>query len=141
MLEEEIEAIFAGQDVDGDVDIDGVLTAFNRLNSKATKEDLPVLLAAIQSPRSNFWTRELLSEPICRLGGSEHLEVLFEAAQLGLDEGHDNDGFNSNLTEIADMEPQKCRVKLEELLAKEDFRYREAAEWLLEFCATEDEIA
>ena len=78
--------------------------------------------------------RELLSGPICHLGGSEHLEVLFEAAQLGLDEGHDNDGFHFNLTEIADMGPEKCRAKLEELLAKEGFGNRGAAEWLLGFC-------
>jgi hypothetical protein len=62
MIAKEIEAIFAGQDVgDGDVDVDGVLTAFDRLKSIATNADLPSLVAAIQSPRNNFWTRELFA--------------------------------------------------------------------------------
>jgi hypothetical protein len=137
MIEKEIEAIFAGQDVgDGEVDIDGVLEANGRLMSIATKADLPTLVAAIQSPRNNFWTRELFSEPICHLGGSDYLEILFEAAQLGRDEGHDNDGFDHHLTEIAYVEPEKCRAKLNELLARPDFEHREAATWLLEFCKT-----
>ena len=72
MIEKEIEAIFAGQDVeDGEVDIDGVLEAHGRLMSIATEADLPRLVAAIQSRRNNFWTRELVSEPICQLGGSD----------------------------------------------------------------------
>jgi len=132
MIANEIEAIFAGQDVgDG---FDEVMAAFDRLKAVATKTDLPSLVAAIQSPRNNFWTRELFSEPISRLGGSDYLEILFEADQLGLDEGHDNDSLHSDLTEIAYAEPAKCRTKLEELLARSDFKYHEAATWLLEFC-------
>lgn len=135
MITKEIEAIFAGQDIgDGEVDVDGVLEAFERLMSIATEADLPTLLAAIQSPENNFWTRELFAEPICELGGSEYLEPLFEAAQLGMDEGHDNDHFNACLIGIAEAEPKKCRMKLEELLARADFKHREAATWLFEFC-------
>lgn len=135
MVAREIEAIFAGQDVGGgEVDIDGVLEALQRLMAVATEADLPELVAAIQSPRNNFWTRELFAEPISQLGGTDCLEVLFEADQLGLEEGHDNDGLHSSLTEIAHSEPEKCRAKLEELLARPEFKYREAASWLLEFC-------
>jgi hypothetical protein len=71
------------------------------------------------------------------LGGSDYLEPLFDAAQLGLDEGHDNDGFNAHLIEVAHAEPEKCRAKLDGLLAQADFKHREAARWLLEFCKTE----
>jgi hypothetical protein len=135
MIAKEIGALFAGQDVgDGEVDIDGVLKAVERINSTATTADLPELLAAIQSPQNNFWTRELLAEPICRLGGSDNLEPLLAAAQLSVNEGHDNDGFNFHLTEIAHAEPEKCRSRLLELLSRPDFKYRQAAEWLLEFC-------
>lgn len=136
MIAKEIEAIFAGQNVGGDVDVDGVLEAFERLSSIATEADLPTLVTAIQSPRNNFWTRELFAEPICRLGGSDYLEALFEAAQLGLDEGHDNDSFNTSLSEIAYVEPEKCRTRLEELLARPHFKHRETATLLLEFCET-----
>jgi hypothetical protein len=138
MIEKEIEAMFAGQDIgDGDVDSDGVLKAYKRLQSIATKADLPKLVAAIQSPRNNFWTRELFSEPICRLGGADYLETLLEAAQLGFDEGHDNDGFQTHLADIAYTEPKKCRAKLEELLARDELKYHELARWLLEFCETD----
>ena len=138
MIEQEIEAIFAGQDIGGHVDIDGVLQAFERLRSIATEADLPTLVAAIQSQRNNFWTRELFAEPICQLGGVDYLEPLLEAAQLNLDDGHDNDSFDMFLTELAYAEPEKCRIKLEALLVRADFRYREAARWLLEFCETDE---
>ena len=72
MIQKEIEAIFAGQNIGGDVDIDGVLKASERLNSIATEADLPTLIAAIQSPKNNFWTRELFAEPICHLGGADY---------------------------------------------------------------------
>jgi len=137
-IDNEIEAIFAGQDVDGDVDIDGVIAAFERLRSLSTKADLPILVAAIQSPRNNFWTRELLSEPICHLGGSDYLESLFEAAQLNLDERHDNDGFHSHLLDIAHAEPKKCRSKLNELLAQKDYPHQDYAKWLLSFCECDE---
>lgn len=53
MIEKEIEAILAWQDVgdDGDIDVDGVMKAFERLTSIATEADLPALVAAIQSPK------------------------------------------------------------------------------------------
>jgi hypothetical protein len=87
------------------------------LKSIPTEADLPALVAAIQSLKNDFWTRELFAGPICHLGGADYLEPLLEAAQLGLDEGHDNDGFDVLLTELAETEPEKCRVQLEELLA------------------------
>lgn len=139
MITKEIEAIFAGQDIgDGNVDVNGVLATFDRLMDKVTKVDLPQLVVAIQSPRNNFWTRELFAAPICQLGGSDYLEILFEAEQLSSDEGYDNDGFNTYLIEIASAEPEKCRAKLEELLARTDFKHDEAARWLLEFCTTDN---
>jgi hypothetical protein len=135
MITEELKAIFAGQDVEGDVD--GVIAAYDRLVERATVDDIPELIAAIQSSENNFWTRELLSGPICHLDGPNHLEILFDAAQLGLDEGHDNDHFHFNLSEMAELESDKCRKKLKELLAQNNFRHREAAEWLLEYCETD----
>ena len=126
--------MFAGLNADGDVDIDGVLAAFGRLKEKATADCVADLVAAMQSPRSDFWIRELLSEPLCELGGPDCLEALLDAAQLGLEEGHDNDGFHFHLTEMAEAEPVKCRAKLEELMGNDNFRHRERATWLLEFC-------
>ena len=102
MIQKEIEAILAWQDIgdDDDIDVDGVLKAFERLKSIAIEADLPALVVAIQSPKNNFWTRELFADPICYLGGVDYLEPLLEAAQLGLDEGHDNDGFDALLRDL-----------------------------------------
>ena len=137
-IEEEIEAMFAGQDIgDGDVDVDGVIVVFERLKALATKADLATLIAAIQSPRNNFWTRELFSEPICRLGGSDYLEPLFEAAQLSFDEGHDNDGFQTHLIDIAKAEPMRTRLKLKDLVNRKEYAHKDLANWLLEFCKSE----
>ncbi len=134
MIEEHISAIFAGQDVDGDVDVDGVLESFEELNSIVTEKNLPRLIEAIQSPENNFWTRELLSEPIANLGGVSSLEVLFQAAQLGSEEGHDNDSLNFFLIEMAESEPDKCRAELGRMLSVKGFKFRDHAEWLMEFC-------
>jgi hypothetical protein len=137
MIEKEIEAIFAGQDVgDGDVDIDGVLAAFERLRSLATKADLPCLVAALQSPRNNFWTRELFADPVSRLGGADYLEPLLEALKRGSEDGHDNDGLCTYLAEIARADSNQCRKKLEQLLARDDFQNGDEAKWLLGFCRT-----
>ena len=101
MIEKEIEAILAWQDMgDGDTGVDGVIKVFERLKSIATEADLPALVAAIQSPKNNFWTRELFAEPICGLGGADYLEPLLKASQLGLDEGHDNDGLMPSLSSL-----------------------------------------
>jgi len=72
--------------------------------------------------------------PICRLGGADYLEPLFEAAQLNFDEGHDNDGFQTHLIEIAQAEPKKTHSKLRELLARKEYGHKDLAKWLLEFC-------
>ena len=137
MIEKEIEAIFAGQDIgDGDVDIDGVLAAFKRLRAGATKADLPLLVTALQSPRNNFWTRELFADPVSRLGGVDYLEPLLQALRRGSEDGHDNDGLCTYLADIAEADSDQCRKKLEQLLARADFHYGNEAKWLLGFCKT-----
>ena len=130
MITDEINIILENQN------IDGVLSALERLKDKATVDHILELVAAIQSPQSNFWTRELLSEPLCLLGGSKYMEILLDAAQLRLDDGHDNDGFHFNLIEMVETAPIKCSTKLKELIARDNFRHHEAAIWLLEFCDT-----
>lgn len=115
-------------------DIDEKLSAFERLKVAASKEDLPQFINALKSDRNDFWVRELLSEPVSDLGGSKYLPELFDALQKNYHKGHDNDGLNHFLTEIAGAEPAACRKALEELLANDNFRHREAADWLLEFC-------
>lgn len=115
-------------------EVDAVIASFEELKRISTAGDLPELVAAMQSDRSDFWLRELLSEPITQIGGCNYLPVLFDALEKGEDEGHDNDGFCFHLTELAAADPISCRVKLEAMLAKPGHKHKEIAEWLLEFC-------
>jgi len=110
------------------------LESFERLKNSATKDDLPQLISALKSEKSDFWIRELLSEPISELGGSKYLSELFGALRKNYDEGHDNDGFCFFLTELAESEPELCKKTLLELIDSPNFEYKNHAEWLLEFC-------
>ncbi len=117
-----------------DYDVEQKLESFERLRNSATKDDLPQLISALKSEKNDFWIRELLSEPISKLGGSEYFPELFEALQKNYDEGHDNDGFCFFLTELANSEPELCKKNLLKLIDSPEFKFRNHAEWLLEFC-------
>ncbi|HBE83907.1 MAG TPA: hypothetical protein DDW24_14180 [Blastocatellia bacterium] len=127
-LQDELEIIWS------ETDVSIVLDAHERLKAFATKEDLSMLLDALKSEKNDFWTRELLAEPIAYLGGSECLPELFDALDRNYQDGHDNDSLAHFLTEIAGLEPAACRAKLEELLNSPDFPHHKYAKWLLEFC-------
>jgi len=131
VIEKELEILWSDFDEN---DVEDKLEAFEKLKNAATKDDLPQLVSALKSEKNDFWTRELLSQPICELGGSDYLPELFDALQKNYNEGHDNDGFNFYLTEIASLEPQLCKKKLLELIAAPYFKYKNRAEWLLQFC-------
>lgn len=96
-------------------DVEAQLEAFKKLSSFVTENDLPVLLEAIKSETSNFWVRELLSEPIINLAGAKAIPELMAALQKNFAEGHDNDGFQLFLTELAEEDPKGVRVALEKL--------------------------
>ena len=91
--------------------IDAVLEAQQRLIAIATNEDLPELVEALRSERNNFWTRELLAEPIACLGGPNVLRQLFDAKEKNYNDGHDNDSLNFFLTEIL-RTPNQPRARL-----------------------------
>lgn len=116
-------------------DIDLVLESFTELKRTCTVADLPALVTAMQSEKSDFWLRELLSEPITRIGGCGSLPVLFDALAKGEIEGHDNDLFCSHLTEMAAADPVSCREELNAMIATHDHKHKEMAQWLLEYCA------
>lgn len=110
------------------------LAAFKRLKESASQKDLPQLLELLESKKNNFWTRELLSEPISQLGGPKYLPQLFKALSINEEEGHDNDGLRHFLTEMAELESEKCKAELKLLLSQPEFKYKKDAEWLLQFC-------
>ena len=130
-IDHEIQILWAGFDK---YDVEEKIAAFARLKDASRQEDLPQLIELIKSRKNDFWTRELLSEPICELGGSNHLVELFEALELNREEGHDNDAFHNFLIEIALTDPAACREKINALLELSDYKHKETAEWLLEYC-------
>ena len=117
-----------------EMDVESVLGAHEQLRSTATKEDLPELVEALKSDRNNFWTRELISEPIAYLGGVDYLPELFEALERNSSDGHDNDTLLHFLSEIASQHPEACSAKLDSLMKTPGFVHGRYAEWLLEFC-------
>ena len=117
-------------------EVELVLANFEELKRISTIANLPVLIAAMQSEQSDFWLRELLAEPITRLGGCDYLPILFDALEKGEDEGHDNDSFCFFLIEMAEADPILCRKKLETMIATRGHKHREISEWLLEFCSS-----
>ena len=114
--------------------IDTKLAAFEYLKELVSDSDLPELLDAIGSVDIDFWTRELLAEPIADLGGAESLPALLAAYQQNFDAGHDNDGFSHTLTEIAWLDPEGTRAILADLTQADDENIRSHAGWLLDFC-------
>ncbi|WP_395738817.1 hypothetical protein [Prosthecobacter sp.] len=112
---------------------DVVLEAFHRVKAAICIDDLPLLLEAMKSPDNNFWSRELIAELVAETGGLDCLEELLDALDAGFAEGHDNDGLQGFLTELAEREPEKCRSKLLELKARQNAKNHESIDWLLTF--------
>ena len=112
-------------------DVPTVIEAHEKFISVATNEDVPRLATALKSDRNNFWTRELISEPLAILGGADYLPELFDALEKNDAEGHDSDSLTHFLTEIASMNPDACREKLKDLKGSV---YAKHVEWLLDFC-------
>lgn len=115
-------------------EVDEIVELAQSITERATVEDVPLLVEAMRLPEADFWSRELLSEAVCYLGGPEYLEDLIEMEQLGRDEGHDNGGFCTFLTEMVERDPVVFGAKLRELKGREGYPYRESVDWLLEYC-------
>jgi hypothetical protein len=117
-----------------ETDVETVIETQEQLKSIATKENLPELVDALKSERNDFWTRELLAEPIAYLGGVDYLPELFDALEKNYSGGHDSDTLVHLITEIASLNPNACRAKLEDIKGASESAYNKYADWLLEFC-------
>jgi hypothetical protein len=130
-ISKEIEILWHYEDIN---EIEVKIEAIERINKLATEEDLPQLVDALKSQKSNFWIRELLSQPISEIGKAKYLDELFDAMLKNYDDGHDNDGLAFFLSEIASIEPIGCRAKLIDLALIPNYRHLGYVHWLLEFC-------
>lgn len=122
-----LEAIAAAQK---DGPIKTVWDAF----AAATKDDLPVLLTALQSDSIGFDVRELLAEPVIQLGGVRYLPDLMVALRMNFDDGHDNDGFQASLADLAEREPDAVREALKAMTETAEGEALKDITWLLEYC-------
>ncbi|WP_395751930.1 hypothetical protein [Prosthecobacter sp.] len=116
-----------------DGEADEVLEAQARLKAAVCADDLPVLLDALKSPENTFWSRELIAELVAKTGGVDCLEDLLDALEAGAAQGHDNDGLQGSLIELARRDPEECRSKLLELKTGQKSKNQESIEWLLDF--------
>ena len=105
-----------------------------RALASATEDDLPALLAALQSKKADFSVRELVADPVTRLGGVKFLRELMTALRKGFEEGHDNDGFQAHLADLAEREPEAVRAALTKMAETAKGEALEDIKWLLEYC-------
>lgn len=121
---------------DGD-EVEDVLGVFALIRSRASHDDLPILLSALCSDRSDFWVREMLAEPIADLGGPGVLPELLCAYERNREDGHDNDSFTIHLIDLVEQNPDESRTVLRRIIDTGDADLRPDAEWLLKYCAPE----
>ncbi len=114
-------------------DVDAQLAAFRQLNESATDGDVPALIASLESTRS-FWVRELLAEPIIRLSGVKALPHLLKALRKNYEDGHDNDGFETFLVELAESDSANVKAELQRLARTATREEAADLNWLLEYC-------
>ena len=113
---------------------------YNAINREANPEWLPGLRAAfLDAP--DYVLREMLAEPVARLGGVSELRLLLEGAQKGEEEGHDNDSLNAAICDLVELAPVESFTILKVLAVSEDSRARRNAAWLLGFVDTKESFA
>ena len=117
-------------------DIDAQMAVIRTIQEMTTSNDIPYLIKVLGAPDSDFWVREMLSEPIARIGGSPTLHALLEAFDPNPRDGHDNDSFEAVLIELLKREPSTSRLEL--LRIKDvDPRLTILVDSLLEYCQSD----
>lgn len=111
------------------------LRFFEEIAAIASIDDIPVLLDALLSEKADFWTREMLAGPLCRLGGPELLKPLLTAFDRSRADGHDNDSFNVCLWELVESAPDESANVLRGLREQTPEISDHTIDWLLEFCS------
>lgn len=115
--------------------VDACVAAASRLHAEAGADDIPELLALLES--GDFFVREAAAWPLAELAGPAVLANLLVAYQRGFNEGHDNDGFTAALLEIPALFPEEAKAALASIIATAAEPLRGHARWLLEFCEGE----
>ena len=115
-------------------DLDSAMETARELRHISAVDDLPDLLAALESERANSWTRELIADPLASIGGLSVIGELLTAFDKNLEEGHDNDSFAVFVIELIELDKQSSAAALHTLAESDSKVSGETIGWLLEFC-------
>jgi hypothetical protein len=113
-------------------DIDAAVAAANKLQTQSAPEDVHRLRALLGD--DDFFVREAAAWALSDLGCTDALPELLAAFQRGFDEGYDNDGFTTALSELVFANPIDSKLQLEVLMRGSNEAARDNVQWLLEFC-------
>jgi HEAT repeat protein len=112
--------------------VERAVMAADKLHKTAALEDVPRLMRLLKD--DDFFVREAAAWRLSELAGAAVLPELLEALQRGFDEGHDNDGFQAALADLAAADRAHAREVLGRLLESSDKATQKNAAWLLQFC-------
>ena len=115
-------------------DIDRAVGACEALDKAADESSLPRLHRLLATGR-NFFIREAAAVPIARLEGIRALPKLLFALRLGEEEGHDNDGLVSVVTDLIWSHQEEAAPALRKMIGDPSERQRSDAAWLWGFAA------
>ena len=119
-------------------DVDAQMEEFERLDRGATRDDLPILLSALQTEDAGPWLRELISQPVLRIGGVSVLPDVLRAFDRNFREGHDNDTLSGLLADFAEQNRVEVKKALDAIELEHDGILPETIDWLLEYCEADD---
>ena len=105
------------------------VAAFEALDKAADESWLP-RLHQLLATRGDFFVREAAAMPIARLEGLQALPQLLHALQLGVEEGHDNDGLTSLVSDLVWANPEEAVPFLLQMAQGNVEHERSHAAWL-----------
>ena len=106
-------------------------TAGEIVHVHASEAQLPQLIELALF--DDWYVIEVVGSKIAELAGINHLSLLLQALEKGLQLGHDCDGLQANIIGCVEMEAEKARPILQALIHSKDSIQSENAKWLYEF--------
>jgi HEAT repeat protein len=105
--------------------------AYQIIASTADEADIPQLYSLLN--HEDALVRDAMAEPLVRLEGTKALPALLQALQRGWVEGADEDGLQSTIAELLEMNKQTAAPMLLTMLTEQDTSTRANAAWALGF--------
>jgi bilin biosynthesis protein len=116
------------------LDVDRAVKACEALDKAADESWLPRLHRLLANDKS-FFVREAAAFPIARLEGLRALPNLLHALKRGEEDGHDNDGLVSVISDLVSADQGEAAPLLLQMIRSRSERKRSDAAWLWGFAA------